>query len=70
MNHTFLLRIGLTVEMRLDLMRHDFFADPLGLSNEILDFNETSREYHFAPLHSIHHIIRAVRFMLLISFFF
>ena len=38
-----LLDIGLMIQVRLDLPRLEVFADVLGLLDEILDFDETSR---------------------------
>ena len=45
-----LFRIGLMNQARLDVLRRVLFADALGLLDEILDFDEKSRDEHVAPL--------------------
>ena len=49
-----LFRIGLMIEVRLDLLRLKLIADVLGLHGEIRDFDEPSRDDDIAPLQPTH----------------
>ena len=48
-----LFRIGLMNQVRLGFLRIVPFADVLGLIDEILDFDGTSRDENVAPLQPI-----------------